>query len=228
MTSITIKADLRHLFGPVRDQRQRPTCLAFAASDLHAALRGPWSPLSCEYVFYHAQQRAKRTPIEGATLPAMLAAIREDGQPHESGWPYLAKLPADLAQWRPPAGASPLFRRAGEAAADTVDAIIAELDQGQPLLTLLRLSRSFDWVGPDGVVEQASGENPDYLRRHAVIAVGYGEVGKQRAVLIRNSWGDGWGAKGYGWLTEKFLLPRVFRLAVLKEDLSVSPHTAAA
>jgi hypothetical protein len=161
MTSIKITIDLRHLFGPVRDQGQRPTCLAFAASDLHAALRGPWSPLSCEYLFYRAQQRAKRTPTESATLPAMLAAIHQDGQPHESGWPYLAQLPADVAQWQPPAGVSPLFRRAGEAGGDTVDAIIAELDRGHPLLTLLSLSRSFYWVGPDGVVDQASGENPD-------------------------------------------------------------------
>ena len=83
MTSTTIKTDLRRLFGPVRDQGQRPTCLAFAASDVHAALRGAWSPLSCEYIFFRAQQRSKRKPTEGATLPSMLEALRDDGQP---GW----------------------------------------------------------------------------------------------------------------------------------------------
>jgi co-chaperonin GroES (HSP10) len=94
--------------------------------------------------------------------------------------------------------------------------------------TLLRLSRSFDWVQADGVVDAGPGEQPEYLRRHAVIAVGHGEIKGQRAVLVRNSWGDSWGDGGYGWLTEKFLLPRVFRLAILKEDLSVSRRTAAA
>jgi hypothetical protein len=228
MITITIKSDLRALFGPVRDQGQRPTCLAFAASDLHAALRGAWSPLSCEYIFYHAQKRAKRRPTEGATLTAILEALRDDGQPHETGWGYLTQLPTDLTQWQPPAGIAPLFRRAGEAGKDTLDAIIDELTHGRPVLTLLRLSRSFDWVKADGVVDPGPGEQPEYLRRHAVIAVGHGEISRQRAVLIRNSWGDGWGAGGYGWLTENFLLPRVFRLAILKEDLSVSPRTIAA
>jgi Papain family cysteine protease len=122
---------------------------------------------------------------------------------HEIGWGYLTQLPTDLTQWQPPAGVAPLFRRAAEAGKDTVDAIIDELTHGRPVLTLLRLSRSFDWVKADGVVDSGPGEQPEYLRRHAVIAVGHGEIGGQRAVLVRNSWGDWlfrarhsrWGAK---------------------------------
>jgi Papain family cysteine protease len=216
------------MFGPVRDQGQRPTCLAFAASDLHAAMRGVWLPLSCEYIFYHAQKRAGRTPKQGAMLPDMLDALRGDGQPAESGWVYLDSLPADLTLYTPPAGVSPLYRRAGESGGNTIKAIIGELDAGRPVLTLLRLSSSFDWVGADGVVDPGPNEAPDYFRRHAVIAVGYGKFKGQPVVLIRNSWGDGWGASGYGWLTENFLLPRVFRLAILKEDLSASVHSHAA
>jgi hypothetical protein len=228
MTSITVKTDLRPLFGPIRDQGQRPTCLAFAISDLHAGLRGPWAALSCEYLFYRAQQRANRKPNEGALLSSMLDAVRHDGQPHETGWPYLSTLHADLSQWVPPAGLAPFFRRAGEMGKHTADAIVLELDQGRPLIVLLRLSWSFDWVRPDGIVDEVAGEQPDLDRPHAVIAVGHGEVKGQRAVIVRNSWGDGWGAAGYGYLTEKYLVPRVFQLAILKEDLSVSPRSAAA
>ncbi len=226
--TIKIDKDLRHLFGPVRDQGQRPTCLAFAASDTHAALRDAWEPLSCEYIFFHAQRRAGRTAKDGATLPSMLEALRQDGQPHETGWPYLVTLPADLTHWRPPQGVTPLYRRAGEPGADTIDAIVAELEQDRPVLTLLTLSRSFDWIGADCIVDPGPTEQPEYLRRHAVVAVGHGEAKGQRAVLIRNSWGAGWGDGGYGWLTEKFLIPRIFRIAILKEDLSVSCNRAAA
>ncbi len=58
MSAITVRHDLRGRFGSARDQEGRETCLAFAMSDAHAAARGdPWSPLSCEYLFYHAKQR---------------------------------------------------------------------------------------------------------------------------------------------------------------------------
>jgi hypothetical protein len=228
MTGVTIKTDLRKLFGPVRDQGQRPTCLAFAASDLHASLRRPWAELSCEYLFYHAQQRGNRKSHEGALLAAMLDAVRHDGQPYETGWPYLTALPADLAQWTPPPGISPLFRRAGDTASHTIDAMVSELDRGRPLIVLLRLSWSFDWVKSDGIVDEASGEQPDLNRRHAVIASGHGEINGQRTIIVRNSWGEGWADGGYGYLTEKYLVPRVFQLAILKEDLSVSPRSAAA
>lgn len=228
MSNVSIKKDLRPLFGPIRDQGDRPTCLAFAASDLHAAARGPWLPLSCEYIFYHAQKQSGRKPTDGATLPAMLAALRHDGQPPEQKWAYLKTVPGDTSQWGPPGNVSPIFKRAGEETANTVKVIVDEVEAGRPVLTLLRLSASFDWVKADGIVDPAENEGPDFFRRHAVIAVGHGEWSGKRVVLVRNSWGDGWGAAGYGWLTEAFLLPRVFKLAILKEDLSVSAHSNAA
>ena len=80
MTELSVACDLRTLFGEARDQGERPTCLAFAASDTHAALRAGWKPLSCEYAFYHAQRRGGRGPTIGARLPDMLDALRDDGQ----------------------------------------------------------------------------------------------------------------------------------------------------
>jgi hypothetical protein len=67
--------------------------MAFAASDAHAGLRLGWTPLSCEFAFYHAQRRARRSPSEGALLSSILDTLREDGQPEEEGWPYLPATP---------------------------------------------------------------------------------------------------------------------------------------
>jgi hypothetical protein len=228
MSAIIVSIDLRARFGPARNQGPRPTCLAFAASDAHASLRSSWKPLSCEYAFYHSQRRAGRPPGTGALLSSMLEALRQDGQPGEDGWPYLVSTPPDEVPWMPPPEVGELFGRNGEQAAHQLDRVIGELDQGRPVIILLMLSQSFYAQHPDGVVDPASDEIPEPQRRHAVIAVGHGTVGSQRALLIRNSWGPAWGKGGYAWLTERFVSPRIFAAALLLEDVDVSTHSVAA
>ena len=225
---IDIVRDLRPLFGPARDQGARPTCLAFAASDTHAGLRDGWAPLSCEFAFYAAQKRAGRPPTSGALLSTMLDALRLDGHPDEKGWPYLAAVPADLRLWTPPATVGPLYGRNRQRDGTDLSSILAALDRDTPVLTLTMLSRSFFQPRGDGVVDPANDELPEPAQRHAVVAVGHGTVDGTPAILIRNSWGPGWGLEGHAWLTERFLAPRLFATANLTEEVDVSSHTAAA
>ncbi len=224
--AVQVLRDLRGQFGDARDQDQRPTCLAFAASDAHAALRSPWEPLSVEFAFHHAQRRAGRSPSVGATLPAMLCALQEDGQPAETGCPYLTVVPSN---WKPAANVGPVFRRQGENGGNTVGEIIAQLDTGHPVLVLMTLSSAFDFAASaGGIVDQQAGEAPDPHRRHAVVAAGHGLLPGKRVVLVRNSWGEEWGDRGYAWLTEAYLAPRVFRIVILTEDPDVSTRGVAA
>ena len=225
---IDIVRDLRPLFGPARDQGARPTCLAFAARDTHAGLRDGWAPLSCEFAFYAAQKRAGRPPTSGALLSTMLDALRLDGQPDEKGWPYLAAVPADHRLWTPPATVGPLYGRNGQRDGTDLSSILAALDRDTPVLMLTMLSRSFFQPRGDGVVDPANDELPEPAQRHAVVAVGHGTVDGTPAILIRNSWGPGWGLEGHAWLTERFLAPRLFATANLTEEVDVSSHTAAA
>ena len=225
---IDIVRDLRPLFGPARDQGARPTCLAFAASDTHAGLRDGWAPLSCEFAFYAAQKRAGRPPTSGALLSTMLDALRLDGQPDEKGWPYLAAVPADHRLWTPPATVGPLYGRNGQRDGTDLSSILAALDRDTPVLMLTMLSRSFFQPRGDGVVDPANDELPEPAQRHTVVAVGHGTVDGTPAILIRNSWGPGWGLEGHAWLTERFLAPRLFATANLTEEVDVSSHTAAA
>jgi hypothetical protein len=221
---ITVAGDLRALFGPARDQRGRPTCLAFAASDFHAALRDGWIPLSCEAAFYHAQRRAGHSPHVGATLDTMLDGLRVDGQPTETDWPYLTAVPNDLAVWAPPEKLGAIYYRTGERRGQDIDEIFALLGDGRPALLLMMLSDAFYKPDARGVVVAPAGEGPDSQRRHAVVAVAHGTNAGERVVLVRNSWGHGWAINGHAWLPESFLAPRLLRVAVLNEDSNVLAH----
>lgn len=212
--SVVIARDLRAYFGAVRFQARRPTCLAFAASDTHAAHRGSWAELSCEYLFYMAQKRATRLPTQGATLWATLETLKLDGQPLESGWPYLPQLPAPISTWGPPENVGTLHTRVGSSQSPNVDQIIAALDANRPVIVLMKLSRAF-YYPEDGIIDAGAEEAPDPARRHAVIAVGHGQWGAERVILIRNSWAAKWASNGYGWVTERYLAPRIFNMALL-------------
>lgn len=225
---VTVSVDLRHRFGAARNQGRRPTCMAFAASDAHAALRDPWGPLSCEYIFYKAQARAGKPPTKGTSLAALLDALRLDGQPEEAGWPYLVLPPTDTTAWHPPGAVGKLYGRNGKLTGVSLGPIITNLDHGTPVILLSLLSDSFYAPDRDGVVTPLLGELPDPNIRHAVIAVGHGTWNGELVLLVRNSWGSVWGLNGYAWVTEAFLRPRLFAVAILMENVDVSANSVAA
>lgn len=225
--TVEVDVDLRREFGPVRDQGRRPTCLAFAASDSHAAVRAGWEPLSSEFAYFHAQRRAGRSPTQGAELGAMLEALRVDGQPVEAGWRYLDAVPKDLAAWVPPVSVGERFGRDGVASDGDLGGVRSRLAVGCPVVVLTTLSRSF-FMPVDGVVDAVPGELPESSQRHALVAVGFGRVFGIPAILVRNSWGAAWGVDGHAWLTERFLGPRLFATAALLEKVDVSSRQAAA
>lgn len=226
--TISVCEDLRGQFGAVRDQGARPTCLAFATSDAHAGMRDGWDPLSCEYVFYHAQKRRGRSPNKGAFLEDMLATLQEDGQPQESGWPYLPVLPSDLNSYRPPSAVGDLYGRTSEQPSGDVDRICSALDMKRPAIVLTKLTMAFYRPSSEGLIEHSDGDKVFPAPRHAVVAVGHGSLSRHRVVLVRNSWGSGWGLSGYGWLTEQYLSENMYGLALLQEACDVPARAAAA
>ncbi len=228
MININVTHDLSHLFGPIRDQGFRPTCLAFATSDVHAAVRSGNEVLSTEYIHYHAHVHGCTSISEGTTLPNILKALESDGQPKETDWPYTPTKPPDLSSWSPPADIAELFCRASEHLQTHTKEVFNAVQCGHPTVLLTYLSPSFFAGATNGVIDFSSAEPPDPNKRHALAAIATGETNSGQAVMVRNSWGEKWGICGCAWLTEEYLNQALFGVAILKEDLSVYTDTATA
>ena len=186
MSAITTGVDLTKSFGAVRDQEGRETCLAIATSDAHAAaIGGTWSPLSCEYLFYHAKKRDKTAMDEGTTVPAIMDALKVDGQPVEIGWPYLKELPDDLTTWKPPAKVGAVFRREMKSAGKAFDAVWTAVEAKKPVLIGMTLSDAFFMPDSNGIVDSDEKEEPAI--KHAVIIIATGTRAKAKLLLARNS-----------------------------------------
>lgn len=213
---VTLSKDLRGKFGVARDQGARPTCLAFATSDLHAASRAlPFVPLSPEFLYFHAIQRTTPPdPGDGVTLSAIESALKTDGQPIESDWPYLTPLPSPLSAWKPPTGLS-VFRQTLSNKPNAVEDVINAVEADHPVVLCLRITQAFYNPDADGVVSHIKND-PD-TGYHAVVAIALGAIRSARLILVRNSWGEDWGLCGNGWLHSKYVSERLHSASIIQQ-----------
>jgi C1A family cysteine protease len=164
-------------------------------------------------------------------LTAAGIALQAKGQTSEVRWPYDEKLGAGSQP--EPATATDAAWYAAETidtpvVHDGIEAVVEDaLASGLPVVLVIELTREFERPNADGqiAVPPLAAPAGDY---HAVLAVGAAtdETGKRRRLLVRNSWGPGWGAGGYGWLPLEYLI--AFGVRAVAIDYTTLAVTAPA
>lgn len=215
---LPLQADLRSGCSPVEDQEELGSCTAQALAGALEflqlkALGGEggvptkFRDLSRLFIYYN-ERDAMGTVREdsGAMLRVGIKTLAKLGACKEELWPY----DIDRFERKPPA------RCYAEAQGHTVTAYqrlssLAEmkacLAQGLPFVFGFSV---YEHVMSQAVARTGAVRMPRPGERlqggHAVLAVGYDDAAQM--LLFRNSWGDGWGLKGYGALPYGYLTSR--------------------
>lgn len=209
--TIVASVDLRHTHGPARDQGRRPTCLAFALSDLNGERNGQPGLLSPEFLYRQAAALTSGwQPENGMSLRPGLSVVAAPGQPFDADVPYRDVEPETahaILLPNQPLFAHP-FRDAGLRVVDVFSALLASRSIG----LIIRLTQDFYFAAPSSPRVPFSREVQPGC--HAVIGVGLGKdaATNETHVLVRNSWGPQWGEGGHAWLPESYLAAYTLRV----------------
>jgi len=223
--ALPAQIDLRNWFSPIEDQDSLGSCTANAAVGLLEYFerrgRGRHIDASRLFVYKAARNLLGWTGDTGAYLRTAMETLVLFGAPPERYWPYDGRSAASNNHYdvEPPAfcygfGANykavKYFRldSPGATPAQVLMNVKTYLANGFPSMFGFPVYSEFDNPLPGGLIAFPA-PNSQYRGGHAIVAAGYDDnvmIGPDRgALLIRNSWGTGWGNGGYGWMSYRYV-----------------------
>jgi C1A family cysteine protease len=225
--ALPASVDLRPWCSPMEDQQTIGSCTAHAGVGLveYFERRAFGKHIDASRLFLYKVTRnlLKWTGDTGAFLRSTMYALTLFGVPPEEYYPYNI---ADLD--KEPSAFCYAFAQSYQAISyyrldppgTARDALLAriktELSKGLPSMFGFTVYSSISQGNTTGKIPYPTrGERVE--GGHAIDAVGYddnlkikntnpGGIETTGALLIRNSWGTGWGSAGYGWLPYKYVL----------------------
>lgn len=191
-----VNIDLSDWFGEVKDQKNLPACLAFAASSANEYLHGLSKLLCVNWLFFHAKKYEDIKLDGGAIIRNIAKTLHQKGQPFENVWPYEGN--SEIEDWTPPQNPRPRYYAEGIAALFAFHKVVARLRTQHPTVIAFEITEEFsDANGQSGFAKVEQNTHSRKLGWHAILAVGYGTMNGKQYLKVRNSWGPWWGADGY-------------------------------
>lgn len=225
--SLPAAVDLRQWCSPIEDQGSLGSCTAHAGVGIveyyEKKAFGKYIDASRLFLYKVTRNLSHWTGDTGAFLRTTMGALVLFGAPPEEYWPYkiadFDKEPtAFYYAFAQSYQAIKYYRHdpPGTAKDVLLNRIKKYLAAGHPSIFGFTVYSSFGQAGNSGKIPYpCKGEKIE--GGHAIVAVGYDDKIKIKnsgscsietigALLIRNSWGTGWGDAGYGWLPYEYVL----------------------
>jgi C1A family cysteine protease len=228
LTTLPTSVDLRQWCSPIENQGQLGSCTANAGAGVVEYFEnrafGRYLDASRLFLYKATRNFAKLTGDSGAFLRSTMGALALFGVPPEDYWPYTDKVPdfdkeptAFCYSFAANYKSIKYFRHDATNLTKeaVIDSIKMALTAGIPSMFGFTVYNSISQAAQTGKIPFPC-KNEKILGGHAIVAVGYNDsmiiknptcgYQTQGALLIRNSWGTGWGDKGYGWLPYEYIL----------------------
>lgn len=213
--------DLRDNFREIQDQGSQGSCLAFALTSIFEYVmrsnnRHDEYDLSEAFLYYNARKLdsdSKETEDTGSRFKPAVESLYKYGIAREA----LCRYSESSYDRKPSADAyadagKRLLRKAVNVER-SVAAIKSALEDGYPVAASFTLCPSFSdqvkgFIPMPGAEEirqvkaNASGKKSKHTH-HAMVIVGFDD--KIESFLVRNSWGTGWGDKGYCYIPYAYI-----------------------
>lgn len=219
--------DLREWCSPVEDQGRLGSCTAHAGVGIIEYYErksfGRHIDASRLFLYKVTRNLMKMRGDTGAYLRTTIGAMVLFGVPPEEFWPYTDSLqdfdrepPAFCYSFAQNYKTIKYYRHDPPSAdaATILERIKTYLAAGHPAMFGFTVYSSIEQASQNGQIPFPSPR--DRIEGgHAVMAIGYDDKIKIKnrydtssttgALLIRNSWGKGWGEDGYGWLPYEYV-----------------------
>ncbi len=219
------EADLRQFFTRIKDQGQLGSCTAFSVVSVYEYFikrdQGKEIDLSELFAYQSARRRMseeRREAGDGTSIYDMIMGMGEDGICLEADHPYTVENLQEPDEKAISAAKEHKISKALNVECK-LDDMKSAISQGYPIIISLRifeqLSSSTGFV-PRPTEEECQNKEEAY---HAMVICGYSD--KDKVFIVRNSWGERFGDKGYCYIPYSYITdPNLMRQACIITKIS--------